>query len=273
MLHQLEFWACWEIFGSLIKKVKIQLEFLIISLNFERMCSKHRCLKNLVKISHNLESKSTKIYHQKKSCLSFFWFIYLPSWQLQSNLIIWNFFLNGYKVCTSIITMTDLDKLRNMSNIPAFVFLRGRNLSMHFSLWFIIFNIFWWAAFFFLPPESQLSSKRPLFTKEVFSLLPWQTVWRAGRTSSRSSWGILAWVDSRASSQHITPHHISHFTYHITTAQHITPHQSFSAPKQWPVRCLPELAPSPAVSLQEPPRWLEWCTLLRGGQPLFPRFV
>lgn len=126
--------------------------------------------------------------------------------------------------------MTDLDKLRNTSNIPAFVFLRGRNLSMHFSLWFIIFNIFWWAAFFFLPPESQLSSKRPLFPKEVFSLLPWQTVWRAGRTSSRSSWGILAWVDSRASSQHITPHHISHFTYHITTAQHSTSHHTSPSP-------------------------------------------
>lgn len=224
MLHQLEFWACWEIFGSLIKKVKIQLEFLIISLNFERMCSKHRCLKNLVKISHNLESKSTKIYHQKKSCLSFFWFIYLPSWQLQSNLIIWNFFLNGYKVCTSIITMTDLDKLRNMSNIPAFVFLRGRNLSMHFSLWFIIFNIFWWAAFFFTPrkpaelQETSIHQRGIQFATLADSMKSWENIQQVllGDLGMSGFQGLQP-------AHHTTPHITFHISHHHSTAHHTTP--------------------------------------------------
>lgn len=44
---------------ALFKKAKIQLEILIISLNFERLWSSHRRLKNLVKISHNSKFKST----------------------------------------------------------------------------------------------------------------------------------------------------------------------------------------------------------------------
>lgn len=60
----------------LIEKAKIQLEFLIISLNFLRMWNSHRCLKNLVRISHNLESNLLRFITKKNLMLVFF-LIYL----------------------------------------------------------------------------------------------------------------------------------------------------------------------------------------------------